>query len=691
MAHSADAPVNELKGVGPKLAETLSGIGLRKISDLWFHLPLRYEDRSRVTALSALRPGQTALVVVRVERADLRYGKRRSLVVSVTDGSGRVLLRLFHFSRSQMQAFVPGKWMQAFGEVRPGPKGLEMVHPQYRMLGRPEDAELSEVLTPVYPVTQNVNQARMRNLVTQALASLDRAGPKELLPEGLVEGVGGGSLVEALLYVHQPPVDADINALSEGRHPMQRRMVFEELLAHQLALRTLRQRTREKTALALNGNGQLRQALLARLPFELTSAQSRVVKEVEHDLGQQSPMLRLVQGDVGSGKTVVAAMAAAMAAEAGAQTAVMAPTELLAEQHLNNFTQWLEALGLKVLRLSGKMKAAERREALAACADGSAQIVVGTHALFQEAVAFSKLGLVVIDEQHRFGVHQRLALRDKGPGGGCPHQLVMTATPIPRTLAMTVYADLDSSIIDELPPGRTPVQTVVLADSRRDDILQRVAAACSEGRQAYWVCTLIDESDALQAEAAEATAERLHADLPNLRVGLVHGRLKSDRKAMVMEAFKQGDIDLLVATTVIEVGVDVPNASLMVIENAERLGLAQLHQLRGRIGRGRVQSHCVLVYHPPLGDTARARLNAMRETSDGFEIARRDLELRGPGEVLGTRQSGVANLRVANVVRDADLLPAVQKAADALLESVPERVPGLLQRWLGDSGKYADV
>ncbi len=691
MPLSADSPLTELKGVGPKLAETLAGIGLHKVADLWFHLPLRYEDRSRITPLDALRPGRTALVVARVERADLRFGRRRSLVVSVSDGSGRVLMRLFHFSKSQMQSFVAGQWLQAFGEVRPGPKGLEMVHPQYRLLPDPEAVELSERLTPVYPTTQQVNQTRIRSLVDQALQVLDDNGPRELLPEGVVDGVGGGQLTQALLYVHQPPVDANLQSLAEGRHPMQRRLVFEELLAHQLALRSLRQRVRDHRSMALQGDGRLRQEFLKRLPFRLTAAQQRVIAEVERDLAQDLPMLRLVQGDVGSGKTVVAAMATAAAAEAGAQTAVMAPTELLAEQHLANFAGWLQALGLNVLRLSGKQKTAERRAALAACAEGSAQVIVGTHALFQEAVEFHNLGLVVIDEQHRFGVHQRLALRDKGPGGLCPHQLVMTATPIPRTLAMTVYADLDSSVIDELPPGRTPVQTVVIADARRDEILQRVAAACAEGRQAYWVCTLIEESDALQAEAAEATAQRLHRDLPGLRVGLVHGRLKSEKKTLVMQAFKQGELDLLVATTVIEVGVDVPNASLMVIENAERLGLAQLHQLRGRVGRGSEQSHCVLVYHPPLGELAKARLQAMRDSTDGFEIARRDLELRGPGEVLGTRQSGMANLRVANVMRDADLLPAVQRAADQLLETAPERSEPLIRRWLGDAEKYADV
>ncbi|MGB1579986.1 MAG: ATP-dependent DNA helicase RecG, partial [Nevskiales bacterium] len=652
---------------------------------------LRYEDRTRITPLAQLHPGQSTVIVGRVEQADLRYGRRRSLLVSVSDGSARLRLRFFHFSKQQMAGFVPGQWLQGFGEVRPGPQGLEIVHPQYRLIASADDVQLETAFAPVYPTGAGLQQPRLRSLIEQALAVLENEGPPELLPETLRADLGGGDLASALRYLHHPPMDADMRALAEGSHPMQRRLVFEELLAHQLALRQLRARMRQHNAAPLEGNGGLRAQLLKALPFELTAAQQRVVREVEQDLQTAIPMLRLVQGDVGSGKTVVAALAAAQAAEAGAQTAVMAPTELLAEQHLANFTHWLEGLGLRVLRLSGKQKAAEKRAALAACADGSAQVIVGTHALFQEEVDFHRLGLVVIDEQHRFGVQQRLALRDKGPQGGCPHQLVMTATPIPRSLAMTVYGDLDSSIIDELPPGRQPVQTVVLPDDRRADILERVAAACKAGRQAYWVCTVIEESEAVRAEAAEATAARLHQELPGLRVGLVHGRLQAEKKALVMQAFKQGEIDLLVATTVIEVGVDVPNASLMVIDNAERLGLAQLHQLRGRVGRGAQQSHCVLVYQNPLGDLARARLQAMRETHDGFEIARRDLALRGPGELLGTRQSGLANLRVANVVRDADLLPRVQQAADALLSSAPDHAEPIIRRWLGDSDKYADV
>lgn len=690
-ALAANSPLTALKGVGPKLAETLAALGLSQISDLWFHLPLRYEDRTQLTSLALLHPGQSAMVVARVEAADLRFGRRRSLLVSVSDGSQRLRLRFFHFSKTQMAGFVPGQWLQAFGEVRPGPQGLEIVHPQYRLIKNADDVQLDDAFAPIYPVVAGIQQPRLRGLIDQALALLARDGPRELLPENLVVGVGGGNLAQALAYLHHPPLDADLKSLAEASHPMLRRLVFEELLAQQLAVRQQRQRLRGNNAVALQGDGGLRKQLLAALKFELTAAQQRVAAEVAQDLNQAAPMLRLVQGDVGSGKTVIAALAAAQAAEAGAQTAVMAPTELLAEQHLANFSQWLEALGLNVLRLSGKQKAAEKRAALAACADGSAQVIVGTHALFQEAVDFHCLGLAVIDEQHRFGVQQRLALRDKGPQGGCPHQLVMTATPIPRSLAMTAYGDLDSSIIDELPPGRKPVQTVVLPEERRGDILQRVAVACAAGRQAYWVCTIIEESDELRAEAAEATAARLHEELPKLRVGLVHGRLKADKKALVMAAFKAGDIDLLVATTVIEVGVDVPNASLMVIENAERLGLAQLHQLRGRVGRGSEQSHCVLVYHPPLGDLAKSRLQAMRDTSDGFEIARRDLALRGPGEILGTKQSGVVNLRIANVVRDADLLPAVQRAADSILQSAPQTAEALIRRWLGNAQKYADV
>lgn len=686
-----DSPLTALKGVGPKLADTLAGLGLNRVADLWFHLPLRYEDRTRLTPIARLHPASMAVVLARVETADLRFGKRRSLLVSVSDGTGRLRLRFFHFSKSQMAGFAPGQWLQAFGEPRPGPQGLEMVHPQYRLLKDKGAVQLESAFTPIYSVVAGIQQPRLRALIDQALSLLAGAGPPELLPEGMIDGVGGGNLGTALRFLHHPPLDADMGSLAQGRHPMQRRLVFEELLAQQLAMRQLRARLRSHNALALDGDGQLRRQLLQSLPFALTGAQHRVVAEVARDLAQDQPMLRLVQGDVGSGKTVVAALAAAQAAELGAQTAVMAPTELLAEQHLANFAHWLEDLGLRVLRLSGKQKAAERRAALEACADGSAQVIVGTHALFQQAVGFHRLGLVVIDEQHRFGVAQRLALRDKGPQGGCPHQLVMTATPIPRSLAMTVYGDLDVSIIDELPPGRKPVQTVVLSQERRSDILARVAAACTAGRQAYWVCTVIEESDELRAEAAEATAAKLHSELPDLRVGLVHGRLKAEQKTQVMNAFKHGEVDLLVATTVIEVGVDVANASLMVIENAERLGLAQLHQLRGRVGRGGEQSHCVLVYQQPLGELARARLQAMRETHDGFEIARRDLELRGPGELLGTRQSGLANLRVADVLRDADLLPAVQRAADSLLSSAPERVQPIIRRWVGDADRYAEV
>jgi ATP-dependent DNA helicase RecG len=493
-------------------------------------------------------------------------------------------------------------------------------------------------------------------------------------------------------YLHRPPPDAPLAELLEGRHPAQRRLAFEELLAHQLGLRRLRARQRRLAAPALKGSGELVRRFISGLPFALTDAQRRVGREIARDLAGSHPMLRLVQGDVGSGKTVVAALAALQAVEAGQQVALMAPTELLAEQHLLNFARWLEPLGVTVGALTGRQKAAERRAAQAAAADGSLQVAVGTHALFQEGVAFTSLGLVVVDEQHRFGVHQRLALRDKGAAAGrVPHQLVMTATPIPRTLAMTAYADLDLSVIDELPPGRTPVRTVTISDTRRDEVVERVREACRSGRQAYWVCTLIEESEALQCQAAEDTAALLAAALPDLRVGLVHGRQRPAEKEAAMAAFKSGDTGLLVATTVIEVGVDVPNASLMVIENPERLGLAQLHQLRGRVGRGAVESHCVLLYHAPLGEAAQQRLAVLRDTTDGFVIAQRDLELRGPGEVLGTRQTGEMQFRIADLLRDQPMVGQVQRAADLILERHPDRVDPLIRRWVGERSHYAGV
>jgi ATP-dependent DNA helicase RecG len=685
------ASVTRLKGVGPRNAEKLSNIGIETVQDVLFHLPFRYQDRTRITPIGALRPGEQVVVEGLVELADIRFGRRRSLLVRIADGTGAVTLRFFHFNASQKAALSRGVRLRCFGEVRNGPSTLEMVHPEYQRVAETDDKGMEQSLTPIYPTTEGMHQLTWRGMTEQALQLLQAhpQGLREWLPAELLQELKLPNLSAAVGYLHRPPPDADQGLLLEGRHPAQRRLAFEELLAHQLGLRKLRQSRQRIAAPPLVGEGDLRAKLLNQIPFSLTQAQQRVVREIALDLEQGRPMMRLVQGDVGSGKTVVAALAALQALEGEHQVALMAPTELLAEQHLQSFLVWLQPLGLEVAWLTGRHKGRARQEILERIASGRAQLVVGTHALFQEDVEFRALGLVIIDEQHRFGVHQRMALREKGRSSDrIPHQLIMTATPIPRTLAMTAYADLDVSVIDELPPGRRPVTTVAIPDSRREEVLERVRSACGEGRQAYWVCTLVEESEALQCQAAEETAELMHEVLPELRVGLVHGRLKPAEKERVMAGFKQGSLDLLVATTVIEVGVDVPNASLMIVENPERLGLAQLHQLRGRIGRGAVESHCVLMYHQPLSSNAQERLAVLRESNDGFVIAQKDLELRGPGEVLGTRQTGEMQFRIADLLRDQPLLPQVQQAAVLMLERFPEGVDPLIRRWVGSRERY---
>lgn len=691
--NAAQVRVSVLKGVGPRIAEKLQRLGINTVQDVLFHLPARYEDRTRIVPIGSLRPGAQAVVQATVELTEVGYGRRRNLLCRVSDGTGALTLRFFHFSAAQQAGLARGATLLCYGEVRTGRNGLEMIHPEYRRAGDGE-ADAQPHLTPVYPTTQGIHQLKLRDLTEQALVWLARnpASLRDLLPPAVLAHVRLPTLHEALQFVHRPPPECEVADLEGGVHPVQQRLAFEELLAHHLSLRQLRARLQRHRAPELNSPGSLAARFIGSLPFDLTGAQRRVCDEITADLGQRVPMLRLVQGDVGSGKTVVAAVAALRAVEAGFQAALMAPTELLAEQHFRNFSAWLQPLGIEVEWLSGKLAVRGRRQALARVRGGEAQVVVGTHALFQEDVEFDRLALVIVDEQHRFGVHQRLALREKGRHEDrSPHQLIMTATPIPRTLAMTAYADLDNSVIDELPPGRIPVNTVVIPDTRRADVVARVADACREGRQAYWVCTLIEESETLQAQAAADTAQRLAEALPNLRLGLVHGRLKSAEKEQVMARFKAGEVDLLVATTVIEVGVDVPNASLMIIENSERLGLAQLHQLRGRVGRGNNESSCVLMYHGSLSRTARARLAAMRETNDGFEIARRDLELRGPGEVLGTRQTGMLQFRVADLLRDRALLGEVQRAAELLAGQHPECVGPLVRRWLADGGRYGAV
>lgn len=687
----ADISVGELKGVGAALELKLQNLGVRNLQDLLFHLPLRYQDRTRIVPMGSLRPGDECVVEGEVKLADVSRGKRRSLLCRIQDGTGMITLRFFHFSASQKNNLKLGVRIRCFGEVRTGANGLEIVHPEYKRVESDDLVPVEEHLTPVYPTTEGLHQGRLRALTEQALQYLKDGALQELVPESLRQGWQFPGLDNAVAYLHRPPVDVDQHLLLEGLHPAQRRLAFEELLAHHLSLLKLRQKTRKKGAPELPGNGELKRAFLAQLPFPLTGAQSRVGDEVAKDLAQGFPMLRLVQGDVGSGKTVVAALAAIQTVESGLQAAIMAPTEILAEQHYINFTQWLEPLDVKVAWLAGKLKGKARKEQLELIRSGEARVVVGTHALFQEEVVFSDLGLAVIDEQHRFGVHQRLSLREKGRNGElAPHQLIMTATPIPRTLTMSAYADLDCSIIDELPPGRTPVNTVVIADTRRDEVIQRVRNACKDKRQVYWVCTLIEESEALQCQAAEVTEQALRETLPELNIGLVHGRMKPAEKAELMRQFKAAELDLLVATTVIEVGVDVPNASVMIIENPERLGLAQLHQLRGRVGRGSVESFCVLMYQAPLSKQGRERLSVMRETTDGFRIAEKDLELRGPGEVLGTRQTGVMQFKMADLQRDSDLLTRVKSVASQMQEW-PDFADSLVERWLGRGEDYGNV
>ncbi|PPV09022.1 ATP-dependent DNA helicase RecG [Xanthomonas bromi] len=705
LAVAGQAPLSSLPGVGPRVADKFAARGILSVQDLWLHLPLRYEDRTRLTTIAQLQSGVPAQIEGRVEAVERGFRFRPVLRVAVSDAShGTLVLRFFHFRAAQVAQFAVGTRVRVFGTPKPGQHGWEIVHPSYRVLAPGEEAGLGDSLDPVYPVLEGVGPATLRKLIGQALERLPPDAALELLPPHWLQDERLPSLRAALLTMHRPPVGTDPQQLLAGGHPAQQRLAIEELLAHQLSLRRQRIALQRFHAPSLPGNGTLVQQMRSALPFQLTGAQQRVFEQIAHDLAQPSPMLRLVQGDVGSGKTVVAALAAMLAVEQGKQVALAAPTELLAEQHLNNLRSWLEPLGVRIVWLAGKVTGKARAAVMAEVASGQAQVVVGTHALMQEAVVFHDLALAIIDEQHRFGVHQRLALRDKGAAAGSvPHQLVMTATPIPRTLAMSTYADLDVSAIDELPPGRTPVQTIVLSAERRPELVERIRAACAEGRQAYWVCTLIEESEEpekgaqgqqsgpprIEAQAAQVTFEALSAQLPGVRVALVHGRMKPAEKQKAMLDFKQGRSDLLVATTVIEVGVDVPNASLMIIENAERLGLAQLHQLRGRVGRGAAASSCVLLYQGPLSMMARQRLETMRQTNDGFVIAEKDLELRGPGELLGTRQTGLASFRIADLARDAGLLPRVQVLAERLLDEAPEIADRVVARWIGGAVRYA--
>ncbi len=678
-----------LPGIGPAMAEKLERLGLRTIRDLLFLLPNRYEDRTRLHRIGEVEPGQRVQIEGVVKRAKVIMGRRRSLLCTLRDPTAGITLRFFHFTRQQQAGMRPGVRLLCCGEVRAGPRGLEMVHPEYRRLAGSEPAPVQDRLTPVYPTTEGVTQPRLRKLAEYALENALDDLP-ELIPQRHLSRLRLPGLLEALRTVHRPPGGMPLEALLSGRHPARKRLALEEILAWHLGLRRVREQGQRRPAAALRHQGGLRRKFLRSLPFELTPGQQRAIAEIDADLSRNTPMMRLLQGDVGCGKTVVIAAAVVASVQSGQQAAVMAPTELLAEQHMRTLSGWLEPLGVRLAWLASGMPRAERRAFEAQLAGGDAQVGIGTHALFQEAVEYRSLGLVVVDEQHRFGVHQRLRLVEKGQAE-VPHQLVTTATPIPRSLAMTFYAGLDISAIHDMPAGRRPVNTVLVSQERRAEVIERVAAACRSGRQAYWVCPLIDESEHIESSAAEPTYRELDQALPGIRVGLLHGRAGARQRDQVMAEFASGKLSVLVATTVIEVGVDIPRASLMIVENAERMGLAQLHQLRGRVGRGEVESHCVLMYRPPLGQIARDRLHTLRNSNDGFEIARKDLELRGAGEILGVRQTGALQFRVADLVRDGALAEPAQRIADDMLAHNPAEVDRLIRRWVGKGDRYAQV
>ena len=697
-ATALDASVTQLKGVGKALEALLGKLGIVSVQDLLFHLPFRYVDKTQVSALAEAQPGRTLQCQGEVSQSQVLFGRRRSLKVVISDGSGSLHLRFFHFNQSQQSRMAKGQILRVFGEVRLGQQGLEMVHPEVQTIESFDDQPSQERLTPIYPLTEGLGQARLRAQITLAFDALkaSRENVEDLLadelPAHLKNRFSAFKINEALEFLHFPPPETDVSQILAGTHPVQQRLAFEELLAHFLVrwqMRDIAQRERAPDIqLAATTLCDLEQSLLAALPFSLTKAQQKVLREIRQDFSKAKPMLRMVQGDVGSGKTLVAFMAALRAISAGYQGVVVAPTEILAEQHFQQATQLLEPLGIKVAFLAGKLTPKQKRETKEKLRDGSVQLTVGTHALFEGDVEFAKLGLAVVDEQHKFGVQQRLSLREKSLSGHTPHQLVMTATPIPRTLAMTAYSELDLSVIDELPPGRTPINTVLISRDRKAEVIERIRAACREGRQVYWVCPLIEESETLQLANAEASHAELTATLSNIKVGLIHGRMKAAEKETVMQQFKEGDSQCLVATTVIEVGVDVPNASLMIIENPERLGLAQIHQIRGRVGRGAIASHCVLLYGRELSRQGKERLKALKDSTDGFYIAEKDLELRGPGELLGTRQTGEMSYLLADPVRDQAMIDDVHQCGKTLYIQRPEKVERLLDRWFGKKRLY---
>lgn len=682
-----------MKGVGKQIAQHLTRLDVYSLTDLLFHLPYRYQDRTKVQNLRQVLPGEDVVIEGVIQAVSKPLKGKTKLLCELRDETGRVSLRFFHVMSFQTALFKVGNRLRCYGQIKLGQRGLEMTHPECRLITEEKQIPVETSLTPIYPATEGVSQYLLRKLTSEALMQMQSQTLfQEWLPASILETHQFPTFEEAIAFIHRPPQTTALEDLAENKTIAQRRLIFEELLAHRMSLLNVKQIFQAQKSIALSAKDLLTKNLLAQLPFGLTGAQIRVLDDIRKDLSLSQPMLRLVQGDVGSGKTIVAALAMLQAVENGYQALLMAPTELLAEQHYRNFKKWLEPLGVQLTFLSGNVKGVARRDALTAIENGTAQIILGTHALFQEAVNFSRVALLVVDEQHRFGVQQRASLREKAKQADFyPHQLVMTATPIPRTLAMSFYADLNTSIIDELPPGRTPVTTSVIPNTKRDEVIGRIKEACQQGRQVYWVCPLIEESEVINCESATEMAALLQSSLPAFKIGLIHGRMSSQEKEKVMRAFQQNELQLLVATTVIEVGVDVPNASVMVIENAERLGLSQLHQLRGRVGRGAVASFCILLYQAPLSQLAIERLKVMRETTDGFKIAQRDLELRGPGEVLGTQQTGDLSFRVADLLRDSELLSSVQQAADVIMKSHAEIIEPLITRWLKEEKEYGKV
>lgn len=694
LSNQKPVSLSTLKGIGPAMANKLNAIGISSAMDLLFHLPLRYQDRTKVQAIGSIRSGYSAVVEGEIRACDIVFGKRRSLLCKIQDGTGVMTLRFFHFSAAQKKGLVVGQMIRCFGEASLVRGGIELIHPEYQLILPNQPLPTAEYLTAVYPSTDAISQVRWRNYIKAAFEVLDETSIPNLLTSkhlALFDNKSFTDLYSTLKLLHFPPPTIDLALFSEGMHPLQRRLAFEELVAQRISHLILRKNSLQESAIAVSEDSRLEQKFLNQLPFNLTAAQEKVLTEIKGDITRSCPMLRLLQGDVGSGKTIVAALAALQFIQQGQQVVLMAPTEILAEQHLYTFQEWFSELSISVNLLVSKLPAAEKRQRLADVASGATQLVIGTHALIQDKVAYQDLGFIIIDEQHRFGVDQRRALKNKRNDLHSVHQLVMTATPIPRTLAMTFYADLDYSVIDELPPGRTPIETVALSNEKRLDVIERVSNACQQGRQVYWICTLIEDSETLQCQAAETTASELAALLPNVNVGLVHGRLKGPEKQTVMSHFNSGDIQLLVATTVVEVGVNVPNASLMIIENPERLGLSQLHQLRGRVGRGSIKSHCVLMYQKPLSKNGKQRIEIMRMTNDGFKLAEKDLQMRGPGQVLGTQQSGAAVFRIADLERDADMIDAVVQASNSLCNSSPDVADALIKRWCPLAVNYIDV